>query len=255
MELAFTRLGFDPQLLDYSETHAVQQRLHAAVHDGTAPSTVLLLEHDDVYTAGRRTEPQDRPKDGTPVLDVDRGGKITWHGRGQLVGYPILHLRDPSLVRDYVCVLEKMLISLLSEDFGIYGTQVEGRSGVWLIDGEGQRKIAAIGLRVHHSVTMHGFALNCSNDLAPFENIIPCGISDAGTTSISAELGRRVTPEDVADSVTARLQSVLPHLLRSTPPPAPQAAPHVSAGSAGSPDPRVSQRGCDISRTTEGVPQ
>ncbi|GAA1143800.1 lipoyl(octanoyl) transferase LipB [Nesterenkonia lutea] len=243
MELAFTRLGFDPQLLDYAETYAVQRRLHAAVLEGSEPSTVLLLEHADVYTAGRRTEPQDRPRDGTEVLDVDRGGKITWHGRGQLVGYPILHLRDPSLVRDYVCVLEKMLISLLAEDYGIRAVQVEGRSGVWLTDEGRDRKIAAIGLRVHRSVTMHGFALNCSNDLTPFTNIIPCGIDDAGTTSISAEIGRRVTPEEVSEQVASRLERVLPPLIRRD---------DDLPESADSGDLR---RACDIPRTTEGAPQ
>ncbi|MBO0595242.1 lipoyl(octanoyl) transferase LipB [Nesterenkonia sp. E16_7] len=246
MELAFTKLGFDPQLLDYSETFALQKRLHTAVHEGSAPSTVLLLEHADVYTAGRRTEDHDRPRDGTPVVDVDRGGKITWHGRGQLVGYPILHLRDRSLVKDYVGVLEKALIGILAEDYGITSNQVEGRSGVWLTDGGRDRKIAAIGLRVHRSVTMHGFALNCSNDLAPFENIIPCGISDAGTTSISAEVGCLVTPADVADRVMQALQQVLPPLLHIDD----TGAPGETAQSLGK-----RQSTCGMSRTTEGAPQ
>ncbi|GAA1108605.1 lipoyl(octanoyl) transferase LipB [Nesterenkonia jeotgali] len=246
MELAFTRLGFDPELLDYSEALAEQRRLHSAVQDGTAPSTVLLLEHADVYTAGRRTEPGDLPVDGTPVVEVDRGGKITWHGRGQLVGYPILHLRDRSLVKDYVCVLEKTLIRLLEDDFGIVGTQVPGRSGVWITEDGPDRKIAAIGLRVHHAVTMHGFALNCSNDLAPFENIIACGINDAKTTSISAELGRRVTPEDVADRVTEELSRALPRLLHhDDDAPVPTGSPGFGAD----------QDTCVMSRTTEGAPQ
>lgn len=245
MDIAFEKLGFDPELLDYSETYALQQRLHTAVQEGAAPSTVLLLEHADVYTAGRRTSPEDRPKDGTPVLDVDRGGKITWHGRGQLVGYPILRLRDRSLVKDYVCVLEKTLISFLSEEFGIEAAQVDGRSGVWLIDGGEERKIAAIGLRVHRSVTMHGFALNCSNDLAPFENIIACGLSDAGTTSISAEIGRRVTPAEVADRLAQRLKLVLPALITDDD----AHEPYDFAGIAGL------LTNCETSRTTEGVPQ
>lgn len=245
MELTFTRLGFDPQLLDYSETLALQRRLHAAVQEGSAPSTVLLLEHADVYTAGRRTEPADLPEDGTPVVDVDRGGKITWHGRGQLVGYPILHLRDRSLVKDYVCVLEKTLIRILDTDFGITGTQVAGRSGVWITGDGPDRKIAAIGLRVHRSVTMHGFALNCSNDLSPFENIIACGITDAETTSISAELGRMVTPEQVADRVTEELRRALPPLLHD------DDAPVL----AGSPGLGADQGTCVMSRTTEGAPQ
>ncbi|MCH8565254.1 lipoyl(octanoyl) transferase LipB [Nesterenkonia sp. LB17] len=247
MELSFTKLGFDPQLLDYSETLSLQRRLHTAVQQGSAPSTVLLLEHADVYTAGRRTEPADLPEDGTPVVDVDRGGKITWHGRGQLVGYPILHLRDRSLVKDYVCVLEKTLIRILATDFGITGTQVPRRSGVWITSDGPDRKIAAIGLRVHRSVTMHGFALNCSNDLAPFENIIACGITDAKTTSISAELGYEVTPEQVADRVTEELRRALPPLLHRHDDDAPALAGTTGHG--------ADQGTCEMSRTTEGAPQ
>ncbi|NDK30461.1 lipoyl(octanoyl) transferase LipB [Nesterenkonia haasae] len=208
-------LGFDPALVDYAEAWELQRRLHSQILSGEADSTLLLLEHADVYTAGKRTEPQDCPVDGTPVIDVDRGGKLTWHGRGQLVGYPLLHLQDRSSVKDYVCTLENVIIKILSENYGISATRVEGRSGVWLTDNGDVRKIAAIGIRVHRSVTMHGFALNCSNDLAPFGKIIPCGISDAATTTISAELGRTVTPADIAPRIAEELQAVLPRYVSS----------------------------------------
>ncbi|GAA3283643.1 lipoyl(octanoyl) transferase LipB [Nesterenkonia halobia] len=213
MELAFRRLGLSPDLVDYGEALDAQRRLHADVLAGHSPSTVLLLEHADVYTAGRRTADGDRPQDGTPVVDVDRGGEITWHGRGQLVGYPIIRLAERAMVKQYVAVLESLLVRVLDEQFGIAATTVEGRSGVWLTDGPRDRKIAAIGLRVHQGVTLHGFALNCSNDLAPFENIVPCGISDADTTTISAELGRTVTPADVIDPVAEALAEELPQFL------------------------------------------
>jgi lipoyl(octanoyl) transferase len=208
-------LGFDPELVDYGQAWELQRQLHAQILTGEAESTLLLLEHADVYTAGKRTEPQDRPQDGTPVIDVDRGGKLTWHGRGQLVGYPLLRLQDRSAVKDYVCALENVIIRILADDYDISASRVEGRSGVWLTDGGDVRKIAAIGIRVHRSVTMHGFALNCSNDLAPFGNIIPCGISDAGTTTISAELGRTVTPADIAPRVVEELQAALPRYISS----------------------------------------
>lgn len=213
MDLAFRRLGLDPDLVDYGEALETQRRLHADVLAGVSPSTVLLLEHADVYTAGRRTADGDRPKDGTPVVDVDRGGEITWHGRGQLVGYPILALAERAMVKQYVATLEALLIRVLDEEFGIAATTVEGRSGVWLTDGPRDRKIAAIGLRVHQGVTLHGFGLNCSNDLAPFDNIVPCGISDADTTTISAELGRTVTPADVIDPAARALAEELPQFL------------------------------------------
>jgi lipoyl(octanoyl) transferase len=207
MSLEFSRIGFAPDYVDYQEGWDLQRRIHDAVLAGEAPSTVLLLEHSSVYTAGKRTEEHERPLDGTPVVNVDRGGKLTWHGPGQLVGYPIVALPEPTKVADYVHVLEQALINVLA-DFGINGTRIDGRSGVW-IEGEGgrqDRKIAAIGIRVKHRVTMHGFALNCSNDLAPYEQIIACGISDAGTTTISAETARTVTPADVADRVEEELR-------------------------------------------------
>jgi lipoyl(octanoyl) transferase len=177
-----------------------QRAVHAAVVAGRAPDTLLLLEHPSVYTAGRRTEPVERPTDGTLVLDVDRGGKITWHGPGQLVGYPILRLAEPIDVVGYVRTLEGILIDVLAE-LGVDGERVAGRSGVWL---RGTDKIAAIGIRVAQGVTMHGFALNCSNSFEAYDQIVACGIAGAGVTSISTELGRIVSPEDVVPLISAR---------------------------------------------------
>ena len=177
-----------------------QRAVHAAVVAGRAPDTLLLLEHPSVYTAGRRTEAAERPTDGTLVLDVDRGGKITWHGPGQLVGYPILRLAEPIDVVGYVRRLEGIIIDVLAE-LGVAGERVGGRSGVWL---RGADKIAAIGIRVAQGVTMHGFALNCSNSFEAYDQIVACGIADAGVTSISRELGRHVTPEDVVPLISAR---------------------------------------------------
>ena len=206
MELEFQRVGFAPDYVDYQDGWNLQRRLHAEVTAGTRSGTVLMLEHLPVYTAGRRTEEHERPFDGTPVISVDRGGKLTWHGPGQLVGYPILRLPDPVLVVEYVAALEDALITVLAK-YGLHGERVDGRSGVW-IRGDGlrqDRKIAAVGIRVDHGVTMHGFALNCSNDLNPYGQIIACGITDAGTTSISAETGASVSPADVAEQVEVEL--------------------------------------------------
>lgn len=204
MTLGFSEVGFAPNLVDYMQAWQMQQKLHDDVVGGQAPSTVLLLEHAAVYTAGKRTEEQERPFDGTPVVPVDRGGKLTWHGPGQLVAYPIIALRDPHAIREYVRLLEEVLLSVLAE-FGIKGQRVEGRAGIWLLaDAKGpDRKIAAIGIRVHNGVTMHGISLNCNNDLAPFGQIIACGISDAGTTTMSAEAGYDISPT-----------GVLPHIIR-----------------------------------------
>ena len=213
MELEFQRIGFAPDYLGYHDGWELQRRVHAEVSEGARPGTVLLLEHLPVYTAGRRTEAHERPFDGTPVINVDRGGKLTWHGPGQLVGYPILRLPDPVLVVDYVAALENALIAVL-DGYGVKGERVDGRSGVWVRGGtDGQdRKIAAVGIRVDHGVTMHGFALNCSNDLAPYAQIIACGITDAGTTSISAETGTAVTPAALADQVESELRRTLGNL-------------------------------------------
>lgn len=217
MNIETLRLGFAPDVVPYTEAWQLQNQVHQEIVADQRPPVLMLLEHQDVYTAGKRTEDKDRPQDGTEVIDVDRGGKITWHGRGQLVGYPILPLRDRALVKDYVCALEGVIIKVLREDYGIASTRVEGRSGVWLTDGIRDRKIAAIGIRVHQSVTLHGFALNCSNSLEPFGNIIACGIADADTTTISAELGRTVNPADIADRIEEELMKVLPRFLAAAP--------------------------------------
>ncbi len=187
--MEFRRLGLVP----YDDAWALQRRVHAEVAAG-APDVVLLLEHPPVYTAGRRTLPHERPLDGTPVVDVDRGGKITWHGPGQVTGYPIVRLADPVDVVAYVRRLEQVLIDVCA-GLGLPTGRVEGRSGVWTPDG--QRKVAAIGIRVAQGVTMHGFALNCDPDLAAYGAIVPCGIADATVTSLSVELGRDVTTAEV----------------------------------------------------------
>lgn len=192
-------VGLDPQLVPYADGWELQRRVHRAVVSG-APDALLLLEHSPVYTAGARTAAHERPADGTPVLDVDRGGKITWHGPGQLVGYPIVRLPDPVDVVAHVRRLERLLIDVVAA-FGIDGRQVDGRSGVWVDDGGRDAKLAAIGVRVERGVTMHGFALNCSNELDPFRRIIPCGITDAGVTTLSALLGRTITPAEAARTV------------------------------------------------------
>lgn len=194
--------GLSANSVPYSEALELQRATHRAVVEGTSPDTVLLLEHPSVYTAGKRTEEFERPTDGTPVIDVDRGGKITWHGPGQLVGYPIIRLAEPMDVVGYVRRLEGMLIEVLAE-LGLDAGRVAGRSGVWMRYDEpvGAEKIAAIGIRVASGVTMHGFSLNCSNTFEAYSKIVACGILDAGVTSISRELGREVTPEDVVASV------------------------------------------------------
>ncbi len=203
---AFVRAG----VVDYLAAWEEQRRLHEAVATGATKDTVLLLEHPSVYTAGKRTEPLDRPTDGTPVVDVDRGGKITWHGPGQLVGYPIVKLHDPIDVVAYVRRIEQMLIDSCS-DAGLTTDRIEGRSGVWVpADDRGpDRKVAAIGIRVARGVTLHGFALNCDCDLTAFDRIVPCGIRDAGVTSLQAELGRDVTVADMIPIVERHLRLAL----------------------------------------------
>jgi lipoyl(octanoyl) transferase len=197
-------------LVPYGDAWARQREIHAHVVAGEVPDTVLLLEHRSVYTAGRRTEVWERPNDGTPVIDVDRGGKITWHGPGQLVGYPIVRLPDPIDVVAYVRRMELMLIEVCAE-LGLAAGQVEGRSGVWLpADERGpERKVAAIGIRVAQGVTLHGFALNCDPDLTAFDRIVPCGIADAGVTSLTKELGRDVTVAEALPVVERRLPSLM----------------------------------------------
>ncbi|MER7456444.1 lipoyl(octanoyl) transferase LipB [Micromonospora sp. NPDC126480] len=197
-------------VLEYQAAWEEQRRLHESVVAGERGDTVLLLEHPSVYTAGKRTEPWDRPMDGTPVVDVDRGGKITWHGPGQLVGYPILRLPDPVDVVAYVRRVEQMLIDVCAE-FGLTAGRVEGRSGVWVPEDDRgpARKVAAIGIRVARGVTLHGFSINCDCDLAYFDRIVPCGIRDAGVTSLTAELGRPVTVADVLPVVERQLRTVV----------------------------------------------
>lgn len=194
--------GLAPDYVPYSDGWELQRSIHHDVVSGARPDTLLLLEHEAVYTAGKRTEPQDRPQDGTAVIDVDRGGKITWHGPGQLVGYPIVRLPEPMDVVAHVRRLERLLIDVL-QPLGVNGYQVEGRSGVWVRRPLGEDKVAAIGVRVQQGVTMHGFAINCDNSLAGFRGIIPCGITDAGVTTISEIVGAEVTPSDIVQPVAA----------------------------------------------------
>lgn len=200
--------------VDYQDAWQMQRELADARVAG-GPDTMLLLEHPAVYTAGKRTEAHERPMDGTPVVDTDRGGKITWHGPGQLVGYPVIGLAEPLDVVNYVRRLEESLISVCA-GLGLETGRVEGRSGVWV---QRTRKIAAIGIRVARGTTLHGFALNCDCDLGAYSAIVPCGISDAGVTSLSAELGRHVGVEDVrtrvADAVSDALDGRLPVSLTS----------------------------------------
>ena len=183
-------------VLDYLSAWQMQKEIQEKVINNIAPNTLLILQHPSVYTAGRRTEITDRPLDNTPVIDVDRGGKITWHGLGQIVGYPIIKLKNSTDVVGFVRELETALI-LICGEFGIKAERYCERSGVWLRDEKGDRKIAAIGLRVAKGVTMHGFALNVNPDLTAYSKIIPCGIADAKVTSLSAELGRNITVEEV----------------------------------------------------------
>lgn len=194
-------VGLSPDYVPYLDGWDLQRRIHADVVAGTRDDTLLLLEHQPVYTAGARTARHERPTDGTPVVDVDRGGKITWHGPGQLVGYPIVRLAEPVDVVAHVRRLEHLLIEALRVH-GVDGYRVEGRSGVWVRRPLGEDKVAAIGVRVQRGVTMHGFALNCDNTLAGFRGIIPCGITDAGVTTISEIVGADVAPRDVIGTVS-----------------------------------------------------
>jgi lipoyl(octanoyl) transferase len=196
--------------VDYTEAWQIQRELHAEVAAGHRSDTLMLLEHISVYTAGKRTEPHERPVDGTPVIDVDRGGKITWHGPGQLVGYPIVRLPDSVLVVDYVRRLEEAIIGLLA-GYDLSTGRVRGRSGVWLAADEvrPERKIAAIGVRVALGTTMHGFAINVDPDLTTYDKIIPCGLVGVGVTSLAAELGRRVGIAEVAAALRPQLDRLL----------------------------------------------
>lgn len=203
----FLTAGLDPNFVPYLEGLSLQRAIHKEVVQGTREDTCILLEHKGVYTAGKRTEDSERPADGTEVIDVDRGGKITWHGPGQLVGYPIMRLPNPIDVVGYVRWLEQVLIDVCG-DFGLVTERVEGRSGVWApIDGT-HLKIAAIGIRVAEHTTMHGFALNCSNSLEPYDTIVACGIKDAGTSTISTLTGKQITPALAAERVKLRLRDI-----------------------------------------------
>jgi len=182
--------------MKYMEALELQRSLHGEIAEGQRENTLVLVEHPSVYTAGKRTQDHERPHDGTPVIDVDRGGKITWHGLGQLVGYPIVRLAKPTELVGFVREIETALIATCLE-LGLTAIRVEGRSGVWVVDSKGERKIAAIGIRVARGVTMHGFALNVEPDLSAFEAIIPCGIDDAVVTSLAIELGRTISIDEV----------------------------------------------------------
>lgn len=217
-ELIFILAGFGDSALPYDQALALQRELHARRAEDEIPDVCLLLEHQPVYTAGRRTSPEDRPvgDPGAPVVETDRGGRITWHGPGQLTGYPIVRLDDPVDVVAYVRSIEEAMIRACA-DLGLSTARVDGRSGAWVLGshrGEAKdRKVAAIGIRVARGVAMHGFALNCSNDLGWFDRIVPCGIKDAAVTSLSAELsadlGRPVTVADAIAPVQRHLAEVL----------------------------------------------
>ena len=208
-QLKVSELG----VVDYLSAWKLQKQIHEDVVNLQSENTLLLLEHPSVYTAGRRTEILDRPLDDTPVIDVDRGGKITWHGPGQLVGYPIIKLKNSTDVVGFVRELETALISVCAE-FGIKADRYCERSGVWVRDDKSDRKIAAIGLRVAKGVTMHGFALNVNPDLSAYEKIIPCGITGAKVTSLTAELGRDVTINEVLPVIKKHIHPMLDRISR-----------------------------------------
>jgi lipoyl(octanoyl) transferase len=202
--LALKRSG----VIEYEEALAIQRKIHQDVAAGAHPNTLILLEHPSIYTAGKRTLDEERPGNGARVLDVDRGGKITWHGPGQLVGYPIVRLSNPHELVGFVREIESGLINVCAE-FGVTGVRVSGRSGVWIVDEKGERKVAAIGIRVASGTSMHGFALNVNPDLSSFDAIIPCGIADAAVTSLEIELGRKITIEEVIPVVEKHLYEAL----------------------------------------------
>lgn len=203
-KLKVTDLG----VVDYLSAWNLQKQIHQGVVDSQSENTLLLLEHPSVYTAGRRTQMQDRPLDDTPVIDVDRGGKITWHGLGQLVGYPIIKLKNSADVVGFVRELEAVLIEVCGE-FGIQAQRYCERSGVWIRDNKGDRKIAAIGLRVAKGVSMHGFALNVNPDLSAYTKIVPCGIVGAKITSIAVELARDINIDDVTPVIKKHIYPML----------------------------------------------
>jgi lipoyl(octanoyl) transferase len=203
----FERVAFAPNYLGYLEGFELQKKVHAEVVAGKRADTVLLLEHQSVYTAGKRTELSELPSDGSEFVETNRGGKITWHGPGQLVGYPIMHLPKPIDVVGYVRYLEQVLIDSISE-FGIIGIRVPGRTGVWVETERGAEKLASIGIRVAEKVTMHGFALNCSNSLEPFEHIVACGIADAKATTLSVLASKEITPLMAASLIEQKMGEI-----------------------------------------------
>ena len=202
--LALKRSG----LVEYEEALAIQRKLHLEIAQQQRPNTLILLEHPSIYTAGKRTLAEERPLNGARVLDVDRGGKITWHGPGQLVGYPIVRLKNPHELVGFVREIESGIIAACAE-FGINGVRVSGRSGVWIVDDRGERKIAAIGIRVASGTSMHGFAINVNPDLAAFDAIVPCGISDAAVTSMARELNREITIDEIMPVVEKHMYEAL----------------------------------------------
>lgn len=221
------RVGLGERYVDYREAWEHQRALHGEVAAGEREDTVLLLEHASVYTAGKRTARDERPTDGLEVIDVDRGGRITWHGPGQLIAYPIVRLAEPVDVVAYVRVLEDAVLGLAA-DLGVAGERVEGRSGVWVrTPGAPDLKLASIGVRVARGVTMHGVAINACPDLTAFSAIVACGIRDAGVTSLTERTGRRVRPVELADPLEHHLRRVLPPLLRT-----PDAVPAPRVGTA-----------------------
>lgn len=201
--------------MDYEKSWAMQREIHATVVDGAANS-LILIEHPSVYTAGRRTDNLERPQDGTPVVDVDRGGRITWHGPGQIVGYPIVRLEKKNELVGFVRNLEEALIKTI-EKFGITGISIQGKTGVWIKDEQGERKIAAIGIRVAKGVTMHGFALNVCPDLSYFNKIVPCGMPEAQTTSMANELQRTISIAEVQPILQFEVVKALAQVSKLTP--------------------------------------
>ena len=203
----FERVCFAPDFLPYQDGFELQRQVHAEVVANKRPDTVLLLEHESVYTAGKRTEEHELPDDGTPFVETNRGGKITWHGPGQLVGYPIMHLPRPIDVVGYVRYLEQVIIDVIA-NFGVTGIRVAGRTGVWVETETGTKKVAAIGIRVSEKVTMHGFALNVNTDLSYFDLIVPCGIQGKRVTSLAQELGHKVALDEVKAKVKSHFETV-----------------------------------------------
>lgn len=205
MDITVLEPGYGSEAVEYMEAWSLQQRIHDDVVEGDAQPTLILLEHPPTYTAGRRTQDSDRPTDGTPVIDVDRGGLLTWHGPGQLVAYPIVPLKDRAAIKPFVWALEEAIIKTVA-DYGITAQRVDKRAGVWVIkEGVQDEKIAAIGLHIENGVSMHGLALNVNNSLDPYNVIVPCGIQDAGVTTMTLQTGRNITVTDVVESLRKHL--------------------------------------------------